>query len=374
MSRVAIVGCGVVGAMAAYELSRLPGLDILALEAEPQPAQGATGAALGLFMGVASQRAKGRSWRLRAESLGRYQTLLPELAALGYPVPHNPHGTLHLCTQEGALARWRSLQAIRDRQGWTLEIWPPEQILGRFPTLSPANLLGGVYSPQDGQVDPPALTQALLAAAVDAGVTVQSGVAVLAWGQDSGTGGARRIRLETSQGEYRVDALILTAGLGTGPLLQGHPLPDSGEPLQLDPVIGQGIRVQLAAPLGHPEQEPIFSHGDIHVVPLGGAVYGVAATVELPPPGGALPEPDPAALAALWQGAIAWCPPLAGGTWLHTWHGARPRPRDRPAPVLMPLAPDIPVFLATGHYRNGVFLAPATAARVRDWVRATLLA
>ncbi|MCY7282629.1 MAG: FAD-dependent oxidoreductase, partial [Cyanobacteria bacterium CAN_BIN43] len=59
-------------------------------------------------------------------------------------------------------------------------------------------------------------------------------------------------------------------------------------------------------------------------------------------------------------------PALADGTILQTWIGLRPRPHNRPAPIIEPLSGYRKVFLATGHYRNGVLLSPATALIVRD--------
>jgi glycine/D-amino acid oxidase-like deaminating enzyme len=47
---------------------------------------------------------------------------------------------------------------------------------------------------------------------------------------------------------------------------------------------------------------------------------------------------------------------------LRHWQGLRARPDDRPAPLLEQLEPGL--LLTSGHYRNGVLLAPATAAWV----------
>ncbi|NER84599.1 MAG: FAD-binding oxidoreductase, partial [Leptolyngbya sp. SIO1D8] len=97
MKQVVLVGCGVVGAAIAYELSQQPDLNITVLDRQ-LPAQGATGAALGILMGIISQKVKGRNWRLREASIRRYQTLLPELETVtGQPLPYNRHGILSLC-------------------------------------------------------------------------------------------------------------------------------------------------------------------------------------------------------------------------------------------------------------------------------------
>jgi glycine oxidase len=71
--RIVVIGCGVVGAAIAYELSRIPQFEITVLDQQP-PAQAATGAALGVLMGIISQKTKGRAWHLRQTSIRRYAT------------------------------------------------------------------------------------------------------------------------------------------------------------------------------------------------------------------------------------------------------------------------------------------------------------
>ncbi|MGC9505715.1 FAD-dependent oxidoreductase, partial [Baaleninema sp.] len=93
MMKIAIVGCGIVGAAIAYELSRVSGLEITVFEKE-NPASASTGAALGVLMGAISQKKpKSRAWKLREASLRRYETLIPELEAqLDRSIPRNDNG------------------------------------------------------------------------------------------------------------------------------------------------------------------------------------------------------------------------------------------------------------------------------------------
>ena len=357
MARIVIVGCGVVGAAIAYELSRHSTHHITVLD-QQMPAQGATGAALGIAMGVISHKVKGRNWRLREASLKRYATLLPELADLtGRPVPHNQQGILSLCFDETKLPRWRSLQAIRQRQGWTLEIWSPAAVAAACPHLRLDDVVAGIYSPQDLQIAPQAFTQALIEAAQQQGATLHTAAAVVGFERQ----GDRLLAVHTSAQDYPADWVIITAGLGSESLTA-----ELGQPLPLVPVLGQGLRVQLPEPLGDAAFQPVINGDDVHLVPLGDRVYGVAATVEFPPEAARSPLPEAAALDAVWQAAIGYCPALQTGDILSTWYGLRPRPQGQAAPVIQPIEGLRNGILATGHYRNGVLLAPATAQQVSE--------
>ena len=66
------------------------------------------------------------------------------------------------------------------------------------------------------------------------------------------------------------------------------------------------------------------------------------------------------------QTSIYLCPDLATGEILRTWQGLRPRPHQRPAPVIDRVGENGRVLVATGHYRNGVLLAPATAQLISE--------
>ncbi len=69
---------------------------------------------------------------------------------------------------------------------------------------------------------------------------------------------------------------------------------------------------------------------------------------------------DPAQIALLRTRASLLLPQLAEADLLESWAGLRPATLDG-LPLLGPVAPDARHFMATGHYRNGILLAPATA-------------
>lgn len=367
MKRIVVIGCGVIGAMVAYEISQTPNLQVTVVDRQP-PAQAATGAALGVLMGIISQKTKGRAWAMRQASIQRYRTLLPELVALtGKPFAWNQQGILKLCFAEDDLSRWQSLIDLRQQQGWQLEFWQPAQIAKRCPQVQHPDITAAIYSPQDLQIDPTALTLALVEAAQRRGVTFQFGVEVQQLCRLTNRQSQTCDCLSTTAGELPADAVIVAAGLGSTPLIASS-IASGEQTVDVRPVLGQAIQIQLPLPLGDQSFQPVITGQDIHLVPLADSerqhTYWVGATVEFGE-GDLASAPDAAQLETVWQGAIALCPTLKDATILKTWSGLRPRPQNRPAPIVEPLPGFENVLVATGHYRNGVLLAPATAQMVR---------
>lgn len=360
MRQVVIVGCGIVGAMIAYELSQ-SALQVIVLDRQPL-AQAATGAALGVLMGIISQKVRGKAWEMRQASIRRYATLIPELEAVtALSIPYNRQGIVRLCLGEAA-AGWLGLQEVRRAQGWDLEIWQRDRLHICCPQILNSRITGAIYSPQDAQIDPTMLTLALVTAAQRHGVTFRFDAEVHEI-EVAADGSATAMQIQTADGLLEIaqpDWLILAAGLGSTALSKLSP-----QPIDIRPVLGQAMRVKLDQPLGNPSFQPVITGEDIHIVPLGDGEYWVGATVEFPTESGSV-EADGHRLLQVWQGAIDLCPALAEAEVLQTWSGLRPRPHNRPAPIVEPLAGCANILLATGHYRNGILLAPATAQWIRD--------
>lgn len=355
MIKIAVVGCGIVGATIAYELSKIPDLTLTVFDQQPAPVEPnlslcptSTGAALGVLMGAISKKEKGNNLRMRLESLQYYEKLIPELETLtGLDIPFNRKGILMLQFEED-LSVWEKLVEIRRSQGWTLEILGLDRLQSDYPYLNLDSITAAIYSPNDRQVNPVALTQALIAGAKQRGVTFEFDTTV--------TGGSDR-EVHTIKGNLAIDWLIISAGLGSTPLTKAL-----AHPIDIRPVLGQAIHLRLNQPLGI--KQPVITGNDVHLVPLGGCDYWVGATVEFPSDGGEL-APDAASFEAVMEQAIAFCPDLTNAETIRTWYGLRPRPQGRPAPIIERLPGYQNILLATGHYRNGVLLAPATAEKVR---------
>ncbi|MGB0563162.1 MAG: NAD(P)/FAD-dependent oxidoreductase [Spirulinaceae cyanobacterium] len=361
--RVAIAGAGVIGAAIAYELAQVPGLELSVFEAQAQPATGATGAALGVMMGIISRKTKGRAWRLRQQAVNRYDTLIAELEAQTQrTIPYNRQGIVALRFRENDdLDRWQALQRQRRAQGYALEIWDRDQLQARCPQINAPQIddpqindpqvCGAVYAPGDRQVDPVALTQALVQAAQAQGVTFNYNQAIIRDAQGNITRGDRL--------PLAADVLILTAGLGTPPL---------APTVDLRPVLGQALQLKLPQSLGIHDFQPVITGQDVLFVPLGNGRYWLGATVEFPDEAGVVVA-QAQARAEFWQAAVQICPAIATAMIEREWSGLRPRPWGQGAPVITELeGSDRPTLVAAGHYRNGVLLALGTAQAAKEWL------
>jgi glycine/D-amino acid oxidase-like deaminating enzyme len=372
--QVLIIGCGIVGAAIAYELSHISGLQITVVDRQPQPPEAnqttyntGTGAALGLLMASISKKSKGRNLAMRLAGVAWYDRVIPEIEAItGLTVPVNRQGLLMLEFEAAKLATWEGLVPIRQAQNRRLEIWDRAKLQTQAPHLDLTDVAAGIYSPDDRQIHPAIVTQVLVQAAQHRGVSFRFGVEVVGCVVPQGNASPESNHIHqilTNQGPIACEQLVIAAGLGSFPLTQ-----TLNQPIELRPVLGQAIQLRSPTQLGHPDFQPVFTGHDIHLVPLGAVdnhwEYWVGATVEFSED--AAPTPDRQMFDQLMQSAIGLYPGLKQATPIRQWSGLRPRPQGRPAPVIERLPDYDNVIIAAGHYRNGVLLAPATAIAVRS--------
>jgi glycine oxidase len=368
--KVGIIGGGIVGAAIAYRLSKMPGVAVQVYERNCPKDLESTGAALGVLTAVISSKLKGKHLKLRLESLRLYEDLIPELVErTRLNIPYNCHGILQLHFDTVEFERWVKTQSVRLQKGFTLERWSRQTLVQRFPALGEARSLdtgaiavGAVYSPQDRQVDPKLLTEALIQGAIQNGAQFHFGTPISSFGLATGEKPQRVTHLCTPQDTIPVDWVVVAAGLGSAALTQSLE-----QPIQIRPVLGQALH--LRCPKALPLDSPVIYGDDVHLVPLSQDELWVGATVEYPEAEMPL-EPNPSDLEQVRQRAIALYPALADAEILRTWQGLRPRPDERAAPVIEPLPGYQNVLIATGHYRNGILLAPITAQKIQAYLEA----
>ncbi|MFM8603964.1 MAG: NAD(P)/FAD-dependent oxidoreductase [Cyanobium sp.] len=376
-----MLGAGIVAMGCAWLLqSRGHAVTLVAADFEEPllpPRGGSSGsrAALGVLMGNVFHRRSGRAWRLRQRSLELWPAWRRQLQERGHVVPWRA-GLLLLAADERERQRLEQLERDPKAAGLGLQLRQAADLAALTPALpgtgtpgaGPAGrgfLQAGLFSPWDGQIDPLAALGALRSDALSAGLEGRAGVAGALERQTHGW------QLHLSDGgALEAEWLVMAAGCGTSALLA--PLEETANPLGaagappldpwLEPVLGQALELEMDepdTPLWRGWPGAVVWRG-MNLVPRpdlpGGRRLWLGATVE---PGS---TPDPQALERLrgLEGdAPAW---LRRATVVRHWHGLRPRPAGRPAPLLEELAPGL--LLAGGHHRNGVLLSPASA----EWV------
>lgn len=348
-SKIAVVGCGVIGAAIAYELSlsdeSKSNLDITVLEAHSECGQGATKSALGVMMGACSTTRNEGLTTLRLTSLRRYESLVPELEAkTGITIPYNRHGILLLSHDLEIATKWQALIELRNSQGWRMELVDRASLRSQYPQLQ-AEL--GLYSYDDRSINPSYLVRALVTGAKLNGVKFKCDL---------------KIRNLSDLNEF--DWIVIAAGLGSNPLINSviNSETDSvinSEKSILTPVSGQAISVHL------PDLNlKTVVHGeDLNIIPMGEDRYWIGATVEFKAED--LPKAENVDL--LLKHALKFCPALATARILSTWAGDRPRPQYQGSPIIG-FTPRSNILVATGHYRNGILMAPVTAQIIKDLI------
>jgi glycine oxidase len=253
-------------------------------------------------------------------------------------------------------ARMQALEGHADALDWL----DGDEVRELEPALSP-ELRGALLLRGQGRVDNRTLTAALEADCRRRGIEfVQGRVTglILRRGTVEGVrvGPSRGGALAGDEARIPCSALVLAAGAWSGGIDE---LP---RPLAIRPVKGQMLA--LTAP--EPGLTRVATAGDRYLIPrdtASGPVIVVGATEE---DAGFDRTTDDAGQESLHDAAVRLVPGLAGARVAERWAGLRPGTPDG-LPVLGP-DPDVPdLCYATGHYRNGILLAPYTAARVREW-------
>ncbi|HEU4536316.1 MAG TPA: FAD-dependent oxidoreductase, partial [Polyangiaceae bacterium] len=217
------------------------------------------------------------------------------------------------------------------------------------------NLAGAeaVWFPEDGQVEPARLMRALEVAAARAGVDVRRGAHVRRIVIEGGR--ARGVVLEDGT---RLDApsVVLAAG-SWSTLIEGVPLaPDAVRPSR-----GELVELSLAAP---PLGRVVFGRG-AYLVPRDDGRVVVGSTHEFV---GFRREVSARGVRDLLAAATALCPALEAASFVRAWSNFRPFPAGG-RPLVGESEAAKGLVVATGHYRNGILLAPLTAELVRAAVR-----
>jgi len=346
-----IVGGGVVGLSCAWRLAQR-GATVAVLDASAPPA-GATRVAAGMLAPV-GELAFGEpqllEMTLAAAEL--YPDFVAELeAASGRSTGYARHGALHIALDRDEAAELRRVHELQRSLGLSAEWLPPGRCRELEPGLTPS-FHGGVHAPGEAAVDPRALLGALTQALASEGANLLFGTeAVGALRENERLAGVR----SGDGDELRAAATILATGAWSG---QASWLPREARP-PVRPVKGQVL--ELRARDGSSPCDRIVASERIYLVPRPDGRLIAGATVEEQ---GFDTAVTAGGVHELLREAYRLLPDVAEMELVEAAAGLRPATPDN-LPRVGP-APLDGLFWATGHYRNGILLAPLAAKTLAD--------
>ena len=165
-ARVVIIGGGAVGASSLYHLARAGWTDCVLLEKNELTA-GSTWHAAGNVPTFSSSWSIMNMQRYSAEL---YRTLGE---AVDYPMNYHVTGSIRLAHSAERLQEFQRVVGMGRTQGMDLKILTPDQIKDYYPFLETHDLTGALYDPNDGDIDPAQLTQALAKGARALGAKIE---------------------------------------------------------------------------------------------------------------------------------------------------------------------------------------------------------
>lgn len=349
LTDVVVVGGGVIGLSIAYVLSR-EGVAVSVIDRDAM-GRGASWAGAGLIPPFTERKSHGPIIALRSWGAVLYREWSPLLRdETGIDNGYRVTGGVDVAATPGeepalrtAAGRWR-VEGIR------FEAVDPGDYARVEPALNPG--LSRVYFlPDRAQIRNPRHLKALVASLTGRGVRLITDRPVTGF-----TRSDRRITgVSTTRGPIACGAVVLAAGAWTGGLLDGLDLRIPTPPLK-----GQIVLFRPSRPI----LSRIVEHGRNYLVPRDdGRVLAGASEEDV----GFDLRPTPRPIRDLIDEALLLCPGLAEAEVERTWAGLRPgsldtRPYIGPAPGFGNL------FVAAGHKRAGLQLAPSTAEVVADLV------
>ncbi len=341
--RVIVVGGGVIGCCIAFHLQKA-GATVTLLERGEIGGE-ASGAAAGMLIAPIEDTGNRAFDELRRASLSVYPVLIEEVQRLSrIDVEYKRQGMLRTALTESFARHLQKLARRRDLE------WVDGADLQLLEPALDRAILGAAYSETDADLNPGLLTNALAKAAEKLGAKVCRRTMLTGF-----LGRERRVEgVSTNAGDFRdVDAIVLAAGPWTEPLSLRL-----SNRLPTPPMRGQMIAYR----------SKVLRHSvwgeDGYLVPKPRGFIFAGATVE---DVGFRKATTARALAGLRRMATNLVPALSTATVASSWAGLRPGSPDG-LPVIGRVPGKDNVYVATGHFRNGILLAPVTGRLVADLV------
>lgn len=344
-----VVGGGVIGGSIAYNLAKR-GSKVLLLEKD-QLASKSSGAAAGMLGAQAELEGDSPLFPLAKRSREMFPHIAKELQEVsGVDIEFVNKGMFKVALSNEEASQLKNIIDIQRNAGEEAEWFSTEELQKVEPLLA-NEIKGGIYIPKDGQVSAPQLSKAFFQSAAVLGAEIKEFTAVHSFIFEK----KKVIGVETDDGNFYCENIIVANGAWSRQLLE-----KSGLELTVYPVKGECFFVKTHKPL---LEKTIFSHG-CYLVPKSGGRILVGATVK---PHSFDRKVSLEGIATLMEKAKKLLPVIAEAEWEKAWAGTRPQTADG-----LPYISEHPeyhgLFIATGHFRNGILLSPITGELTADLV------
>jgi len=346
-SDVIIIGGGIIGLSLAHRLASEK-LRVVVLDRQ-QPGLEASWAAAGMLCPGPEPPDDNALVPLAKKSLGLYPEFINAIEeSSGARTNFRRDGTLELFFGASAEAeRDRIVAAHRAHDLGTRAI-PANEARAIEASLCESDF-GAAWLPHECTVDPRALISAVLQAATNCGAEVRANVEV----RNLAIAGSRCDGVESQSEKFNAKHIIVAAGCFSSAIGAAARF------ARTRPIRGQMVSLRAARPIPN---HVVRSHNG-YVVPRGNGLLVAGSTIE---DVGFEKCVTAGGIARILSAAIELIPELAGAAIEETWSGLRP---DTPDHLPLIGATEIEgLWLATGHYRNGILLAPATAQILGNWI------
>jgi glycine oxidase len=347
---VAIVGGGMIGGSIAFELARHK-LGVVVFDRQ-QPGLEASWAAAGMLSPAPDSPAAIPLVPLGRASLELYPEFVAAVQeASGRQVGYRGEGALEIIFGGDAERELSTLVALHHGLGLPTEPLSLDEAQRIEPALSPEARAAALL-PYEASVDNRVLTEAVLEAARREGVRLCTGMAVTELLYQAG----RSTGVIAGGQKWSAAQVVLAAGCYSGGI-RGLARYAPTHPVRGQMVAVLASEVELTRVLRSERGYVVPRHsGRPQKLVLGSTLENVGFRKGL----------TPAGLERILSAAQELVPGLAQASIIETWSGLRPGTPDH-LPVLGPT--DIEgLTIATGHYRNGILLAPITAKLIREWL------
>ena len=201
-ARVVIIGGGAMGVSLLYHLSKRGWSDVVLVEKHELTA-GSTWHAAGLCTHFAHNAT---IMAMRAHSVRLYREILT--AETGLPTGFHPSGALRITRSKDRMDEFRHVQGLGRFVGHDFHILSPRELQDIYPLCVTKGIIGAIFEPNDGHVDPTLATNAMAAGARSRGAEIIRHNQVLAIERTAS--GEWLVR--TAQGDIIAEHVVNAAG------------------------------------------------------------------------------------------------------------------------------------------------------------------